>query len=96
MVSTRYDGHQISWKFGKCSSSGKYTDYMMYMHRCCLEPGKYILSCINTEQPHGWKKGYIEIEDGRYCDDFMSYKEMQLITITGINKSPVRKNIFVS
>ena len=87
MVSTRYDGHQISWKFGKCSSSGKYTDYMMYMHRCCLEPGKYILSCINTEQPHGWKNGYIEIEGFRYCNDFMSYKKMHLINIIGINKS---------
>ena len=83
-VSTRYDGQQLHWKFGRCFSNVRYTDYMMYIHRCCLKPGQYTLTCINTEQPHGWKNGYIQIGGYRYCDDFMSYKAMRRITIAGI------------
>ena len=83
-VSTRYDGHQIRWKFGECSSRGKYADDMTYIHRCCLEPGDHTLTCINTKEPHGWKQGFIEIEGNRYCHDFMGYKAMRRIAITSM------------
>ena len=73
----------------------KYTDYMLYIHRCCIDPGQYTLTCINTKHPHGWKNGYIEIEGYRYCDDFMSYKAMRRISITGIKLYYLKTQIFV-
>ena len=83
-VSTRYDGHQITWEFGNCSSVGRYEDNKQYLHRCCMKPGKYSLTCTNINEAHGWKKGYIEIQGHRYCDDFMGYKSMRRISISGI------------
>ena len=84
-MSTRYDGHMIQWKLGNCSTVGKYEDNKQYLHRCCLKPGEYTLTCTNMNNDHGWKKGYIEIQGHRYCDDFMGYKSMRRITILGIN-----------
>ena len=51
--------------------------------RCCVEPGRYTLTCFNTKSPHGWKGGFIAIDGIHYCDDFMGFKAMRRITIDG-------------
>ena len=74
----------MEWQFSSCSSIGVHYDkYTKYIHRCCLNPGNYTLICRNKEKPHGWNDGYIEIQGHRYCDDFLSYRVMQKISLQG-------------
>ena len=79
-VSTRYQAHQLKWTFGTCSSSSIYGDYEKYYERCCLPPGQHILTCMNTENPEGWKNAFIEINGRRFCDDFISWSLMEKLT----------------
>ena len=83
-LTTRYDGNLLKWELGFCSSTMNYEDYGQYVQRCCLIPGYYTLSCYNTEKPDGWKKGYLEFHRRQYCNDFMSYKAMQRVQVTGM------------
>ena len=55
----------------------------LYTQRCCLKPGQYTLTCVNRRNPVGWGEGYLDIQGHRYCNDFMSYRIMQKITIKG-------------
>ena len=74
----------IWWRLGTCEKVGDpYEQYKNYIQRCCLKPQQHILTCINKKHPYGWGDGYIEIQGHRYCDDFMSYKLMQKVTIKG-------------
>ena len=50
---------------------------------CCLPAGNHTLICYNTQQPHGWKKGFIVINGKRYCDDFIGYKAMRRVIVNG-------------
>ena len=75
-------GSDSQWLLGTCNSIGKeYKNFKKYIDRCCLKPGQYTLTCINTKNPYGWGDGYVEIQGHRYCDDFMSYRLLQKITI---------------
>ena len=76
-VSTRYQAHQLKWTFGTCISSSIYEDYKKYSERCCLPQGQHILTCMNTENPEGWKNAFIEINGRRFCDDFISWSLME-------------------
>ena len=70
------------WRLGTCNNIGiEYENYKEYIQRCCLKPGEYTLTCMNKQSPNGWGPGYIEIQGQRYCDDFMSFKLMQKISI---------------
>ena len=84
-VSTLQHGVHSKWKLGHCNSIGiDYDNKMQYIHKCCLKPGLHTLTCINKREPYGWDEGYIEIQGHRYCNDFLSYRLMQRITIKGI------------
>ena len=83
-ITTGMEGKLKKWTFGPCSNAHKYEDFTQYVERCCLLKGQYTLTCINTGRPEGWKRGFIEIQGHRYCDDFMSFKEMHQIDIEGI------------
>ena len=75
----------IEWSLGTCNSKEvTYEDNKQYLHKCCMKPGKYVLRCINKRAPYGWNDSYIEIQGHRYCDDFVSYRIMQTISIKGI------------
>ena len=75
-------GSDSQWLLGTCNSIGKeYKNFKKYIDRCCLKPGQYTLTCINTKNPYGWGDGYVEIQGHRYCDDFMSYRLLQKISI---------------
>ena len=87
-VTTKYDGHLIGWEFGHCSNSTKYEDFMMYVEKCCISPGNHTLTCYADKQPDGWKQGYIEILDHRYCDNFIGFKTMNRVEIKS-NKSNI-------
>ena len=81
---TRYDADHIYWTLGTCSTSLKYRNDMQIQEKdCCLPAGNHTLTCYNTQQPHGWKKGFIVINGNRYCDDFIAYKAMRRIMING-------------
>ena len=85
-ISTLQHGSESEWRLGSCNSIGiKYGDHEKYIQRCCLEPDEYTLTCINKIKPFGWGDGYIEIQGHRYCDDFMSYRLMQKVTIRSKN-----------
>ena len=92
-VSTeQYD--DLEWQIGPCYNNGtwyldknieNYKKFEKYIERCCITPGQHTLTCINKQKPFGWGMGYIEIQGHRYCDDFMSYRLMQKITIDSMN-----------
>ena len=84
-MSTMQHSVDIEWSLGTCNSKEEtYEDNKKYLHKCCLKPGKYVLTCINKRTRYGWNNSYIEIQAYRYCDDFMSYQIMQTIAIKGI------------
>ena len=83
-VSTKALGPEMEWQFSSCSSFGiSYDKYTKYIHRCCLGPGNHTLICKNKKSPYGWDDGYIEIQGHRYCDDFLSYRLIQRISLQG-------------
>ena len=83
-ISSLENGPDSEWKLGTCGGTVKsHKDGRpnFYIQRCCLKAGKYTLTCVNRKNPYGWGQGYIEIQGHRYCNDFMSYRMMQKITI---------------
>ena len=87
-ISAVQHGENSEWHLGPCNSIGiVYENHKKHIQRCCLEPGQQTLTCINIRYPFGWDDGYIEIQGHRYCNDFMSYKIIQRITIKGIDES---------
>ena len=84
-VKTQYDGQSMKWKLGRYQSARQYDNYREYIHRCCLISGIYTLTCINDDEPEGWKKGRINVQGHDYCHDFMSFKVFRTITIKGMS-----------
>ena len=81
-ILTIQHGFDVEWHIGHCDSVGTtYDDHKRYIQRCCLKPGRQILTCVNKRNPYGWGDGYIEIQGHRYCDDFMSYQLIQDVEI---------------
>ena len=83
------------WKMGSCYGPKKFYDAdnklshvqyeanKTYIDRCCLKPGTYTLMCTNEIGPFGWGNSFIEILGQRYCDDFVGYKGLRRVQITG-------------
>ena len=93
-ISTVQQGEYSEWHLGPCNNLGtEYVNHRNYIQRCCLEPGQHTLTCINKRKPYGWDDGYIEIQGHRYCNDFMSYKITQKITIKGMNQIIITYNL---
>ena len=65
---TKKYGKEISWTLGKCSSAEKYTDHDTFSEECCLAPGEYTLSCVDS-YGDGWNGGLVEILGKQYCGD---------------------------
>ena len=82
IVQTMQYGSDTQWQVGVCNSFDiTYSDNEKYIKRCCLELGLHTLTCTNKRNPYGWGDGYIEIQGHRYCNDFMSFRLMNRITI---------------
>ena len=85
-ISTYRHGSYSEWQLGECNGNEtKYDNFKTYFEKCCLKFAQHTLTCINKKYPSGWDFGYIEIQGHRYCDDFMSYRMMQRITIRSID-----------
>ena len=41
----------------------------VYSEECCLDAGKYTLTCDDTYKD-GWHGGFITIQGKQYCEDF--------------------------
>ena len=82
-MKTQYDGQSVNWKFGHCNNARQYDDYREYIQRCCLNPGKHTLTCINNDKPDGWKNSRLSIQGVDFCHDFMSFKVFRQITVEG-------------
>ena len=74
----------VGWDLGSCSSAQSYSGPKQYTERCCLAPGEYTLTCKAGEGIN-WRGGFMEIQRHKYCDDFIGYKAMQKVTISGID-----------
>ena len=84
-LTTRAWGHEISWTFGSCDSTQAYANNGQYSESCCLVPGEYTLSCLDT-YGDGWHGGFLEIQGTRYCEDFTSGSvAAHQVTVTGID-----------
>ena len=84
---------------GPCSSAYFYARRMhndigmtFYTERCCVIPGKHILSCIGSpykeHDNRGWNAiagAFLEIQGHKYCDDTITYNAMQMIDVVGAN-----------
>ena len=55
-----------------------------YTQRCCLKPGKHTLTCYTTDESLGWEGAKITIDGHIFCDDFITYRAMREIIVTGI------------
>merc|ERR1712179_72566 len=66
---TKSYAEEISWTFGKCESSQKYTNNDIFSQECCQEAGSYDLVCKDS-YGDGWNGGYIEIGGTEYCREF--------------------------
>lgn len=81
--------HQFSlnWKLDDSCYGPKdsvvYEANSMYLDRCCLIPGIYTLTCRNDVEPFGWAGSFIEILGQRYCDDFVGFKGLRKIIVSG-------------
>ena len=82
-LTTKNDGHLITWELGPCSSTNIFESYTDYVQRCCVLPGPTILTCYNTEKGEGWKSASLTYQGRVYCNDFMSYKTMSHIHVKG-------------
>ena len=83
------------WKMGSCYGHRKFDDPIAgedsiryhgnntYLDRCCLKPGVYTLVCTNKVSPFGWGNSYIQILGQRYCDDFVGYKGLRRVEVSG-------------
>ena len=70
-MTTKEFGDENSWTFGTCSSSQTYENNKEYSEKCCLAPGTHTLTCKDS-YGDGWEGGYIEIQESKYCDGFVS------------------------
>ena len=73
----------LSWRIGHCNS-GMYADSLrgpfINTYRCCLTPGKHVLTCEARGQFH-WRQGYVLLQGRKYCQDFIGFKALRRITI---------------
>ena len=85
-----------NWTLGPCSSIHNYRHTSSsvrqteYTERCCMAPGKHILTCKGNPSGEfdikGWNAlngGFLEIQGHKYCDDAIFYNSMQTIHIVG-------------
>ena len=70
-MTTKDYGDENSWTLGTCSSSQTYEDNKEYSDKCCLAPGTHTLTCKDS-YGDGWEGGYIEFQESKYCDGFIS------------------------
>ena len=56
----------------------------MHIERCCLTPGRHVLTCQNEDRPYGWGNASVEIQGQRYCDDFFGSMARRIVVIKGI------------
>ena len=88
------------WELGSCFGHPSQTydtelnyidsDESLMVSKCCLKPGLYSLFCHNLVKPFGWGKGYLEIQGRRYCDDFVGFKAMRKVIVSGKRTSQRR------
>ena len=55
----------------------------IFIERCCLTPGPHVLICLNEKNTLGWGNGVREIQNQRYCDDFIGIRAMREVLIKG-------------
>ena len=73
-------------------SNQTYHNYENYNEKCCVSPGKHILTCEDT-YGDGWHGGYLQFKDmfgnywgNQYCKDFTSgHKYSTEVTIHSTN-----------
>ena len=71
------------WSLGSCYGPKFGWKWAHFYDRCCLPEGQYTLTCRNTKSKYGWGNVAIEINGKRYCDDFVGFKAMRIISIEG-------------
>ena len=87
VVVERVGVKQLRWSVATCSSGNddhKYRTIGKYKERCCIVPGRKILSCHSDGRALGWKHAQVRINGHSYCDDFISVKAFREITIHGM------------
>ena len=82
-VKTQYDAQSVKWKLGDYHNAREYDDFREYIQRCCLIPGIYTLTCINNDNPEGWKNSRLSFQGVDFCFDFMSFKVFRQIIVEG-------------
>ena len=72
-MTTTGDGDQMSWTLADdtCKSNQTYSSNTVYIEECCIDPGFYMLICLDDNDDE-WKSGSsIEIQGTKYCDPWM-------------------------
>ena len=88
---TRDNDQHLRWSFGTCFSVNSdlknpvYKYGSIFLERCCLVPGMHTLTCDSSIPTRGWKDAHLTIAGHIYCDNFIGFKLMQNIIVSGIN-----------
>ena len=98
MIQNHDSSHfSLDWELGSCygPKSRDHSGYEYYnndkisnptfIDRCCLPSGRHVLICHNRMGPFGWGESSIEILGHRYCDDFVGFKTLRKLELSGNN-----------
>ena len=78
-------GLEISWSLGSCSSSQSYSNNRLYNDVCCVSTGMHTLKCKDS-YGDGWQGAFIDIQDIRYCENFVGGFEKSIQVSIGAGK----------
>ena len=91
-MTTELYGSEVSWSLGTCSSAQIYLPFQDFNEQCCLAPGMYNLTCVDS-YGDGWSGAEITIQGVTYCDDFTEGTEMMAqVTVTESWSSATEEN----
>lgn len=78
MVDTTWPKVHQNWAIGtgECSNFQGYLNKGKHVKKCCLQPGKYELTCLSHPR-FGWDDGYLQIDGKTECEKL---KENDFIT----------------
>lgn len=77
------------WELDRCHGPSEFgsvqnnSEFTVYGERCCINPGEYVLICKNQINPFGWGLASLNIQGQQYCNDFVGFRAMRKVLISG-------------
>ena len=82
-ISLRKISNTSSWAFGSCSNTLEYSKSGVYIEKCCMPQGVYILSC-NNHDDDDWSRSTLSLQGHEFCNDYVGNSAMIQLNLAGI------------